>query len=137
MARKSAQATESLLASGAAAAFLTGVLAAAAETFRWRGETLALFVKRPPDVPKGLQPAVKSAMRQVGEMARALIATADAIERALQMTAESPVAMLDVDVLEEARRAFAGYCDAEQRGTATFQALLDGVLARTRPAGRA
>ena len=126
-----------LLATGDHAAFITGVLAAAADMFRWRGEGLVKFAERAPETSKQLGPAIKAAQQNMTDAGCWLIATADAIGRALDMPDEDPVARLNSDTLEEAIEAFGRYCEMQVRGRGAFQELVAAAMLETQPMGRA
>lgn len=126
-----------LLASNAAAAFVVSVLVAAAGVFRQKGEGLVSFAEGAPSALKRLRPAVKAAKQDMLDAGCWLVATADAIERALIMPGEPPVVLVNSDVLDEAIDAFGEFCKLQTRGPATFQALIDEALRWVRPKGRA
>ena len=137
MAGKQPAADGGFFTSGREVAFLTGVLGAAAEHFRWRGNTLMAFAQTAPEAPRNLQGAVRAAQRNMVEAGQALVKTAEAIDKALTMTPEDPAAQLDVLALETAVDAFADYCAVHERGTAIYQSLLEQTLMAASPRGRA
>lgn len=119
------------------AAFLTGVLAAAAEQFRRRGNGLVLFAEQSPEAPAALQSAVEGARQNTIDAGCWLIATADAIDNALTMTPDDPVAVLNASGLDAAVAAFEKYVEVRERGAGLYQAVLETALCRARSKGTA
>ena len=126
-----------LFVDGAEAAFVTGVLAAATVAWRAQGQSLIAHAKRMPLARRWIKSDLRAARRLMHECGRALILTANAIDQALEMPADSPVARVNADKLEEAILCFAKYVDAQERGAAVFQSIIGKALVATPPAGHA
>ena len=126
-----------LIASGDDAAFVTGVLAAAAITWRSHGQFLIKHAKRMPRVRSGIKSELRAARRSMQEQGQALVSAADALDHALRMPASSRIATLNADKMQEAIQCFGQYVAAQERGAAVFQSIIGAALAGTPVAGHA
>ncbi len=123
--------------SGIEVAFFTRCIAEAARPFRNRGETLGEIAERSLPLPPQIRPQASDARAAMAEVARALIVTADAIDRALEMPDDSDLAFLDLEKLQAAVDAFYAYANAEARMTRLGGELLDWLSMHFEAAGNA
>ena len=130
--------TEHQVNSGDGVALFTAAYVEAAIAFRARGYGMLRQAQNPPMAGSTFREDVAAARSALRGLAKALIRSADAIDRAIRMPADSAVAVLDFEQLETAIVCFRRCREQEAETHRIFgEAASRATFYRVRPSGHA